>query len=77
MNVIMQRVRLEAYCQLPEWITVAKSGELSAGLLKQVFVGNQELLLLNADGKIVATQVYCGRLNVHLHRWGKVRGLAK
>ncbi len=58
---------------MPEWAPVAKAADLSVGSLKQVFVGNQELLLLNVGGKIVAVQGYCGHMNMHLHL-GKLNG---
>lgn len=41
---------------MPEYLPVAKAGVLSVGSLKQVFVGDQELLLMNVAGKICATQ---------------------
>lgn len=58
---------------MPEWVPVAKAGVLSVGSLKQVFVGNQELLLVNVAGKIFVTQGYCGHMNMHLHL-GKLTG---
>lgn len=51
---------------MPEYLPVAKAGVLSVGSLKQVFVGDQELLLMNVAGKICATQGYCGHMHLHL-----------
>ncbi len=49
------------------WVQIARLSEISPGSLKQVFVGNDELVLANVDGKIFATQGYCGHMNMHLH----------
>ncbi len=58
---------------MPTWVPVAKASDVSPGSLKQVYVGSEEILLSNVNGKIAATQGYCGHMNMHLHL-GKLTG---
>lgn len=58
---------------MPAWVPVAKASDVSLGSLVQVYVGSEEILLSNVDGKIAATQGYCGHMNMHLHL-GKLAG---
>jgi nitrite reductase/ring-hydroxylating ferredoxin subunit len=52
---------------IEEWTRVASAGEVKPGELKQVVIGDDEVVLANAEGEFLAASDVCSHEYVLLH----------